>query len=934
MNQEHEPGAPDRTEATQDTASTPNTAGKPAAKPARKAAAAKSPAGRTKATKAAAPKAVTDAEPAKAARKSAKPAAKTAAKTTGKGKTPAPTQASPSEADAPAANAAATVPTPEAAGSAPQDAQAALPDSEPALPPLNAPARGTKQSGKTKAAASRARTSSKKAPVAEPAALPAAPAADDPGSVPEPPAKAAKAKRPARIAPRQIGRAKTPPRSIAEADAMLAEERAARKALKTNPPLSEEETPPSSGEAQPARPAGTAASQRGKAPSQRAAAATEPAMPLEQEPTPGHEKSPEKQAVTAEPPAPRQQPAGESPDAAGEMDEAPAEVPAEPSLEQEAEGGQEQKPRRRSRRGGRRRSKNTAAQAAKGSEETTDAPPEQPEQSPAETPLDHEEAGLNDTAPSRAEPIPADALANASPAETPADAQAGKANKAGSATAAGPEAAAKGKNAKAGRRMFISVLSGELVELVLTDNGSVQEYYVEMTHQAKIKGNIYKGVVSNVDANLQAAFVSYGGAKNGFLQIDEVHPEYYQAPHDGSRKFPPIQKVLKQGQELLVQVVKEPAGTKGAFLTTYLSLPGRFLVLTPGREQIGVSRKVDDGEERNRLRELLSGLNPGAGLGVIVRTVSIGASKTSLQRDLQFLKRLWKDVRGKGTTIPAPGLIYQELDLAARAIRDYLTDEVREVWVDDAGTAETIQETITLLFPKKKDLVHIHTDPDQTLFERFNLQKQLDQISSRETVLPSGGRLVFDYTEALTAIDINSSRSSGKNNFEDMAYRTNLEAAKMIPLQLRLRDIGGQVVVDFIEMRDREHWREVEKAVRAGMKGDRARYDVGKIGPFGMLEIVRQRLGSSAISVSTEPCPICKGTGFRRNLEWQSLRALRGIHKLMRQAQSQSKNAVTYQAEPELAFYLLNTKRETLQELEKQYGVRLSIAMGTENGHA
>ena len=477
------------------------------------------------------------------------------------------------------------------------------------------------------------------------------------------------------------------------------------------------------------------------------------------------------------------------------------------------------------------------------------------------------------------------------------------------------------------RKMFVCVLPGEQVEVVITEEGQVQEYYVEMLHQAKTKGNIYKAVIHNVDPNLQAAFVSYGAVKNGFLQIDEIHPEYYVTAHDESkgRKYPPIQKVIKPGQEVLVQVVKEPAGTKGAFLTTYLSMPGRFLVLTPGREQIGVSRKVENEGERARLRELLEGLSPGPGLGVIVRTVSMGASKTSLHRDLQYLKRTWKDVRARGTTEKAPCLIYQEEDLTTRAVRDYLTEAVGEVWIDDEATAASIAELAETLFPKKPSLVRAHKDPAISLFERFNLQRQLDQIQSREVSLPSGGRLVIDPTEALTAIDINSGRSGGKSNFEDMAYRTNMEAAKMIPLQLRLRDIGGQVVADFIEMRDKSHWREVEKTLRNGMKVDRARYDVGKIGPFGMLEIVRQRLGSSAISISTEPCPCCNGTGVRRNMEWQSQHALRDIHRALRNAQAQNQTEIVYQAEQPLALHLLNNKRQRLLEMEQSFGIHIDI---------
>ena len=480
---------------------------------------------------------------------------------------------------------------------------------------------------------------------------------------------------------------------------------------------------------------------------------------------------------------------------------------------------------------------------------------------------------------------------------------------------------------QARRKMFVCVHPEEQVEVVLTEEGQVQEYFVEMLQQAKTKGNIYKATINNLDANLQAAFVSYGANKNGFLQIDEVHPEYFNTPHDTSknRRYPPIQKALKQGQELLVQVVKEPSGTKGAFLTTYLSLPGRFLVLTPGREQIGVSRKVDNEEERSRLREMLTGLKPGPGLGVIVRTVSVGTSKSTLQKDLQNLKRTWKEIRKRGTEEPAPTLIYQEMSLTTRAVRDYLTDQVVEVWIDDEETAKSVDEMAKIHFPQKTRLVNLHKGTDATLFERFNLQRQLDQIHSREVTLPSGGRLVIDPTEALTAIDINSGRSGGKNNFEDMAYRTNIEAAKVIPLQLRLRDIGGQVVIDFIEMRDKNHWREVEKTIRAGMKNDRARHDIGRVSPFGLMELVRQRLGSSAISVSTEVCPHCKGTGVRRNMEWQTQTALRDIDRKLQVAKDQGQISLIFEVEATVAMHLLNTKRQRLVEMEQQYGVHLEI---------
>lgn len=507
---------------------------------------------------------------------------------------------------------------------------------------------------------------------------------------------------------------------------------------------------------------------------------------------------------------------------------------------------------------------------------------------------------------------------NGKPAEGNKSAESNKPTIAANAGKA-PAEAPKGK-----RRMFISVLPGEQVEVALAEDGQLLEYYLDMLHQRKIKGNIYKGVIHNIDTNLQAAFVSYGAGKNGFLQIDEVHPEYWLAHHEPSKgkKFPPIQKVLKAGQEVLVQVVKEPTGSKGAFLTTWLSLAGRFLVLTPGQDQIGVSRKVDDDDERSRLREMMNGIDPGQGLGVIVRTVSAGTTKTTLKNDLQYLKRVWRDIRKKATEVSAPTLIYQEPGLSERAVRDYLTEDVCEIWVDNDEVAQSVRDTVNLLFPRRKDLVRVHTDMRTPMWERFNLRRQLEQIYSREVLLPSGGRLVFDQTEALMAIDINSGKISGKGNFEAMAHKTNMEAAEAIARHLKLRDIGGQVVIDFIEMRDKKHVLEVEKTLRTAMKNDRARHDVARMSSFGLLELVRQRTGSSALAISLEPCPACGGTGMRRNIEWQALQALR---ELRRMVSAEPKEKCVYPASPELALYLLNHKRDTLREIEQDYGKCLEI---------
>ena len=609
----------------------------------------------------------------------------------------------------------------------------------------------------------------------------------------------------------------------------------------------------------------------------------------------------------------------------GAVDSASAQAAGEP-----AAGDSPRRKNRRGRRGGRGRNRKKeldgqdAAQNAEGqasaaslddAADALDMAEDSPEQTSRAQDAPPPNAPKQNRQARQAKPRQQNKPENGKPAEGSKNTEGNKAANAAKAPAEGP----KGR-----RRMFISVLPGEQVEVALAEDGQLLEYYLDMLHQRKIKGNIYKGVIHNIDTNLQAAFVSYGAGKNGFLQIDEVHPEYWLAHHEPSKgkKFPPIQKVLKAGQEVLVQVVKEPTGSKGAFLTTWLSLAGRFLVLTPGQDQIGVSRKVDDADERSRLREMMNGIAPGQGLGVIVRTVSAGTTKTTLKNDLQYLKRVWRDIRKKATEVSAPTLIYQEPGLSERAVRDYLTEDVGEIWVDNDEVAQSVRDTVNLLFPRRKDLVRVHADMRTPMWERFNLRRQLEQIYSREVLLPSGGRLVFDQTEALMAIDINSGKISGKGNFEAMAHKTNMEAAEAIARHLKLRDIGGQVVIDFIEMRDKKHVLEVEKTLRTAMKNDRARHDVSRMSSFGLLELVRQRTGSSALAISLEPCPACGGTGMRRNIEWQALQALRELRRLM---SAEPKEKCVYAASPELALYLLNHKRDTLREIEQDYGKCLEI---------
>lgn len=637
------------------------------------------------------------------------------------------------------------------------------------------------------------------------------------------------------------------------------------------------------------------------------------ARPADEQPAPVAAEAPAAETPAA--PAAADAPATE--DAATVTDGESSETTAADTGSQEEGDDQPRRKSRRGRRGGRGRNrKNREAQAENADAAEKDAEDNAEAAAPADLPADASDEELWQAATGDVESL------ESAPARPRRRSEDSEAPKKGSVRAA----AVKAKVAAGKRRMFISVLPGEQVEVAIAEEGRLQEYYLDMFHQRKLKGNIYKGVIHNIDTNLQAAFVSYGAGKNGFLQIDEIHPEYWLAHHEPSKgkKFPPIQKVLKPGQEVLVQVVKEPTGNKGAFLTTWLSLAGRFLVLTPGQEQIGVSRKVDNDEERTRLREMMNGIDPGQGLGVIVRTVSAGTTKTTLKNDLQYLKRVWKDIRKKATEVSAPALIYQEPGLPQRAVRDYLTDDVCEIWVDNEEVADSIRETVSLLFPRKKELVRLHTDVRMPLWERFSLRRQLDQIYSREVTLPSGGRLVFDQTEALMAVDINSGKISGKVNFESMAHRTNMEAAEAIARQLKLRDIGGQVVIDFIEMRDKKHVLEVEKTLRTAMKNDRARHDVGRMSSFGLLELVRQRTGSSALSITMEPCPFCGGTGQRRNLEWQALQALREMRRALR---THGGDKYVFETTRELGLYLLNHKRDSLRDMEQDFGKCLEISI-------
>ncbi len=472
-------------------------------------------------------------------------------------------------------------------------------------------------------------------------------------------------------------------------------------------------------------------------------------------------------------------------------------------------------------------------------------------------------------------------------------------------------------------KMLINAVEAEEYRVALIKDGLLDGFHIEIATAEQKIGNIYKGVVERIEPSLQACFVNFGADKNGFLPGDEIHPEYYRegakVPAEG--KVPPIEKVLKKGQELLVQVTKEMPGRKGAHLTTYLSLAARYLVLTPGRTTNGISRKIQDEEERKRLKAIMERLKLPEGVGYIVRTMAEGQNKTSLSRDLNRLLRMWKNIKKGAKKAPPLSLVHKEQDLCLRTLRDYYTSEVSEILVDDRETFNEIKRYMKIISPRDQRRVKLYREK-RPIFDEFEIERQIESIYKNRVSLKSGGYIVIDTTEALISIDVNSGRSMIDRDVESMAFRTNLEAAKEIARQLRLRDIGGLVVIDFIDMKDRKHNREVEKALRSELKRDRAKISTSHISKFGLLELSRQRLRPSIESKSYQICRHCNGRGIIMSVESASVSFLRRIWMRLAKGDVSQINGLL---PPEVAAYLLNRKRRELAELEERYGVTITL---------
>lgn len=471
------------------------------------------------------------------------------------------------------------------------------------------------------------------------------------------------------------------------------------------------------------------------------------------------------------------------------------------------------------------------------------------------------------------------------------------------------------------KRMLINATQQEELRVALVDGQRLFDLDIESPGHEQKKANIYKGRITRVEPSLEAAFVDYGAERHGFLPLKEIAREYFPVDYVYQGR-PNIRDVLKEGQEVIVQVSKEERGNKGAALTTFVSLAGSYLVIMPNNPKAGgISRRIE-GDERLELKEALSSLDMPEGVGLIVRTAGVGKQHEELQWDLKVLLHHWEAIKEAAKNRPAPFLVHQESDVIVRAIRDYLRRDIGEILIDSPKVYEKAKAHIKLVRPDFINRVKLYQG-EVPLFSHFQIESQIESAFQREVRLPSGGSVVIDVTEALTAIDINSARSTRGGDIEETALNTNLEAADEIARQLRLRDLGGLIVIDFIDMTPIRHQREVENRIRDAVRQDRARIQISRISRFGLLEMSRQRLSPSLGESSHHICPRCQGTGKVRDNESLSLSILRLLEEEALKENSKQVQAIV---PVEIASYLLNEKRQSIYKIEKRHNVNIVVA--------
>ena len=471
------------------------------------------------------------------------------------------------------------------------------------------------------------------------------------------------------------------------------------------------------------------------------------------------------------------------------------------------------------------------------------------------------------------------------------------------------------------KRMLINATQPEELRVAMVDGQKLYDLDIEVPSKGQKKSNVYKGKITRIEPSLEAAFVDYGAERHGFLPLKEIARIYFKegALEGGGRVS--IKDALTEGQEIIVQVEKEERGNKGAALTSFISLAGRYLVLMPNNPRAGgVSRRIE-GEDRNLIREALSQLERPADMGLIVRTAGIGRNVEELQWDLDYLMQLWSSIEKAAEERAATFLIYQESNVIIRALRDYLRGDIGEILIDDNEIYKRAQEFMTQVMPHNLSKLKMYKDT-VPLFSRYQIESQIESAFQREVTLPSGGAIVIDHTEALISIDINSARATKGSDIEETALNTNLESADEIARQLRLRDIGGLIVIDFIDMQPTKHQREVENRLRDALRMDRARVQVGRISRFGLLEMSRQRLRPSLGDSSQHVCPRCTGQGTVRGVESLALSILRIIEE---ESMKDKTGRIIARVPVDVGTYLLNEKRDVLLDMEKSQ--KLGIVM-------
>ena len=511
------------------------------------------------------------------------------------------------------------------------------------------------------------------------------------------------------------------------------------------------------------------------------------------------------------------------------------------------------------------------------------------------------------------------------------------------------------------KEMLINVLQPEESRIAIVEDGVLEELYVERNSLENYVGNIYKGRVVNIEPSIQAVFVDFGVGRNGFLHVSDVEFQYYRHlvekdgdssdadddvddldPSDAdegpdvrrgrsssqgrfnerdARNKPPIQEIFQRGSEVLVQVIKGGIGSKGPTLSTYISIPGRYLVLMPGLQRVGVSRKIADEDARKRLKRILRELSPPEGLGFIIRTAGVDQSQADLQRDLNYLLRLWKVIVSRVQKFPAPVDIYEESDMIIRTIRDIYSTEIDAIWIDEQRAFERAREFMSIVLPRQVDCIKLY-DGREPLFNQHDIEREISRIQNRHVPMKGGGSIVIDQTEALVAIDVNSGNFRMDDDAEENAYQVNLRAAEEISRQIRLRDLGGVIVNDFIDMRDERHRRGVERALHNAVKRDRARTKIMHISPFGLIEMTRQRIRPSLRRSVYEDCPCCAGTGQVKTAESMAIDVMR---LLMTHANREEVARVTVDVHERVAAFLNNRKRRDITHLEEVYEVTINI---------